>query len=141
MLIGACGETKEDFQDVLKVCARMAVGRGDAVYMYVSPIFEAEVKDEAYCICHLTPLSSSDCRCHCPRSLPLHVHKRSRLQFVQDSRGEAATCMQLAARVAEEIKNHENMRSQHEKHKIVCTTDCKKYYIASNTSSLSYSHL
>ena len=69
LVIGACGETKEDFQDVLKVCARMAVGRGDAVYMYVSPIFEAEVKDEAYCICHLTPLSSSDCRCHCPRSL------------------------------------------------------------------------
>ena len=32
----------------------MAVGRGDAVYMYVSPIFEAEVKDEAYCM-YLSP--------------------------------------------------------------------------------------
>ena len=37
LVIGACGETNEDFQEVLKVCARMAVARGDAIYN--SPIF------------------------------------------------------------------------------------------------------
>ena len=42
LVIGAYGETNEDFQEMLKVCARMAVARGDAVYN--SPIFETEVK-------------------------------------------------------------------------------------------------
>ena len=46
LVIGAYGETNEDFQDVLKVCARVAVARGDAVYN--SPIFETEVKGGAY---------------------------------------------------------------------------------------------
>ena len=41
----AYGETNEDIQEVLKVCARMAVARGDAVYN--SPIFETEVKGGA----------------------------------------------------------------------------------------------
>ena len=31
LVIGAYGETNEDFQEVLKVSARMAVARGDAV--------------------------------------------------------------------------------------------------------------
>ena len=48
LVIGAYGETKEDFQEVLKVCARMAVARGDAVYN--SPIFETEVKGGAYSV-------------------------------------------------------------------------------------------
>ena len=48
LVIGAYGETNEDFQDVLKVCARMAVARGDAVYN--SPIFETEVKGGAYSV-------------------------------------------------------------------------------------------
>ena len=38
------GETNENFQNVLKVCTRMAVARGD------SPIFEAEVKGGAYSV-------------------------------------------------------------------------------------------
>ena len=44
LVIGAYGETNDDFQEVLKVCARMAVARGDAVCN--SPIFETEVKVE-----------------------------------------------------------------------------------------------
>ena len=32
LVIGAYGETDVDFQEVLKVCARMAVARGDVVY-------------------------------------------------------------------------------------------------------------
>ena len=45
-VIGAYGETNEDFQDLLKIlCPRMAVSRGDAVYN--SPVFETEVKGGA----------------------------------------------------------------------------------------------
>ena len=93
LVIGAYGETNEDFQEVLKVCARMAVARGDAVYN--SPIFETEVKGGAYSVTlHL-----------CRRAIAgaiargLSLHKRSRLHFVRGSREEAA-------RVAEEAKNH-----------------------------------
>ena len=32
LVIGAYGETDVDFQEVLKVCARMAVARGDVLY-------------------------------------------------------------------------------------------------------------
>ena len=47
------GETNEDFQEVLKVCARMAVARDDAVYN--SPILETEVKGGAYGTCTVRP--------------------------------------------------------------------------------------
>ena len=92
-VIGAYGETNEDFQEVLKVCARMAVARGDAVYN--SPIFETEVKGGAYSVTlHLyrRALAGAIAR-------GLSLHKRSRLHFVRGSRVEAA-------RVAEEAKNH-----------------------------------
>ena len=42
LVVGSHGETNLDFQDFLKVCAHMAVARGDAVCN--SPIFEFEVK-------------------------------------------------------------------------------------------------
>ena len=42
------GETNEDFQDLLKVCARMAVSRSNAVYN--SPVFETKVKGGAYSV-------------------------------------------------------------------------------------------
>ena len=48
LVIGAYGETNEDFQEMLKVCARMAVARGDAACN--SPIFETEVKGGAYSV-------------------------------------------------------------------------------------------
>ena len=70
-VIGAYGETNEDFQEVLKVCARMAVARGDAAHN--SPIFETEVVKGVWrelVLSHPAPMSSSACRCHCPRSLP-----------------------------------------------------------------------
>ena len=85
LVIGAYmyAETNEDFQEVLKVCARMAVARGDAVHVYTcmcnSLIFETEVKGGASMFCrhpiHL--LSSSDCWCHCPRSLSPHIRRNS----------------------------------------------------------------
>ena len=43
VVIGAYSETNDEFQDLLKVCARMAVARGDAA-VYNSPAFETEVK-------------------------------------------------------------------------------------------------
>ncbi len=48
LVIGAYGETNEDFQEMLKICARMAVARGDAACN--SPIFETEVKGGAYSV-------------------------------------------------------------------------------------------
>ena len=93
LVIGAYGETNEDFQEVLKVCARMAVARGDAVYN--SPIFETEVKGGAYSVTlHLYRRAIAGAIAR-----GLSLHKRSRLHFVRGSRGEAA-------RVAEEAKNH-----------------------------------
>ena len=53
LVIGSYGETNEDFQEVLKVCARMAVARDDAVYN--SPILETEVKGGAYGTCTVRP--------------------------------------------------------------------------------------
>ena len=50
LVIGAYGETNEDFQDLIKVCAHMAVVRGDAVHVYNSPVFETEVKGGAYSV-------------------------------------------------------------------------------------------
>ena len=93
LVIGAYGETNEDFQEVLKVCARMAVARGDAVYN--SPIFETEVKGGAYSVTlHLYRRAIAGAIAR-----GLSLHKRSRLHFVRGSRIEAA-------RVAEEAKNH-----------------------------------
>ena len=93
LVIGAYGETNEDFQDVLKVCARMAVARGDAVYN--SPVFETEVKGGAYSVTlHLYRRAIAGAIAR-----GLSLHKRSRLHFVRGSRDEAA-------RVAEEAKNH-----------------------------------
>ena len=93
LVIGAYGETNEDFQEVLKVCARMAVARGDAVYN--SPIFETEVKGGAYSVTlHLYRRAISGAIAR-----GLSLHKRSRLHFVRGSRVEAA-------RVAEESKSH-----------------------------------
>ena len=93
LVIGAYGETNEDFQDVLKVCARMAVARGDAVYN--SPIFETEVKGGAYSVTlHLYRRAIAGAIAR-----GLSLHKRSRLHFVRGSREEAA-------RVAEEAKIH-----------------------------------
>ena len=89
----AYGETNEDFQEVLKVCARMAVARGDAVYN--SPIFETEVKGGACSVTlHLYRRAIAGAIAR-----GLSLHNRSRLHFVRGSRGEAA-------RVAEEAKNH-----------------------------------
>ena len=80
-------------KQVLKVCARMAVARGDAVYN--SPIFETEVKGGAYSVTlHLYRRAIAGAI-----ALDLSLHKRSRLHFVRGSRGESA-------RVAEEAKNH-----------------------------------
>ena len=93
LVIGAYGETNEDFQEVLKVCARMAVARGDAVYN--SPIFETEVKGGAYSVTlHLYRRAIAGAIAR-----GLSLHKRSRLHFVRGSRVEAA-------RVAEESKSH-----------------------------------
>ena len=94
LVIGACGETNKDFQEVLKVCARMAVARGDAVYN--SPIFETEVKGGAYSVTlHLYRRAIAGAiAC----GLSLHTVKRSRPQLVRGSRGEAA-------RVAGDEKN------------------------------------
>ena len=78
-----------------KVCARMAVARGDAVYN--SPIFETEVKGGAYSVTlHLYRRAIAGAIAR-----GLSLHKRSRLYFVRGSRGEAAR-----SRVAEEAKNH-----------------------------------
>ena len=67
LVIGAYGNTNEDFQEVLKVCARMVVARGDAVYN--SPIFETEVKGGAYFVTlHLYRRSIAGAIA-CPRSL------------------------------------------------------------------------
>ena len=77
-----------------KVCDRMAVARGDAVYN--SPIFETEVKGGTYSVTlHLYHRAIAGAAIACGLSL----HKRSRLHFVRGSRGEAA-------RVAEEAKHH-----------------------------------
>ena len=92
LVIGAHGKTNKDFQEVLKVCARMAAARGDAAHN--SPIFETEAKGGAHSVTlHL-----------CRRAIAgavargLSLHKRTRLHFVRGSRGETA-------RVAEEAKN------------------------------------
>ena len=81
------------FQDLLKVCARMAVARGDAVYN--SPIFETEVKGGAYSVTlHLYRRALAGVIAR-----GLSLHKRSRLHFVRGSKEEAA-------RVSEEAKSH-----------------------------------
>jgi hypothetical protein len=93
LVIGAYGETNDEFQDLLKVCARMAVARGDAVYN--SPIFETEVKGGAYSVTlHLYRRALAGVIAR-----GLSLHKRSRLHFVRGSREEAA-------RVSEEAKSH-----------------------------------
>ena len=93
LVIGAYGEINEEFHDLLKVCARMAVARGDAVYN--SPIFESEVKGGAYSITlHLYHRAIAG-----EIARGLSMHKRSRLHFVRGTKEEAA-------RVAEEAKNH-----------------------------------
>ena len=48
LVAGAFGELNEEFDDVLKVCAKMAVARGDAVYN--SPVFETDVKGGAVAV-------------------------------------------------------------------------------------------
>ena len=67
LVIGAYGETNEDFQDLLKVCPRMAVVRGDAAYN--SPVFETEAKDGAYFVV-------SPCTCWCPSSRIIYLFTR-----------------------------------------------------------------
>ena len=96
LVIGAYGEANEDFQEVLKVCARMAVARGDAVYN--SPIFETEVKSGANM--HSVTLHLYRRALAGAIARGLSLHKRSRLHFVRGSRVEAA-------RVAEDAKNHD----------------------------------
>ena len=93
LVIGAYGETNDEFQDLLKVCARMAVARGDAVYN--SPIFETEVKGGAYSVTlHLYRRALAGVIAR-----GLSLHKRSRLHFVRGSREEAE-------RVSEEARSH-----------------------------------
>ena len=98
LVVGSHGETNQDFEDFLKVCAHMAVARGDAVYN--SPIFETEVKGGAhssFTLHHYHPTIAG------PIARGLSPHKRSRLHFVRGSREETA-------RVSEDARSHETCR-------------------------------
>jgi hypothetical protein len=84
LVAGAFGELNEEFDDVLKVCAKMVVARGDAVYN--SPVFETDVKGGAVAVTLWVYRLAVTAVLARARSL----HRRSHLHFVRGSRGEAA---------------------------------------------------
>lgn len=93
IVAGAFGEVNKEFDDVLKLCARFAVARGDAVYN--SPVFDTDEKGNAEAVTLRVYRRSVAATCARGRSL----HKRSRLHFVRGSAAEAAN-------VAREAKEH-----------------------------------
>ena len=93
LVAGAFGEINEEFDGVLKLCATMAVARGDAIFN--SPVFETDVKGGAASVTLRVYRRAVAATLARGRSL----HKRSRLHFVRGSREEAAN-------VAREAKEH-----------------------------------